>query len=157
MERIANIVIVLIFIVFSFFTVSFGWTAGTTNKFMDKLEHANAEVLAMEAGLLVVDFDTPIINTCGDTNIYGYITTQDGITLQLKPLYIPEIKEEAFINNDDGNILIFPVYDILPFILDPGIYGVEIFIDNNCSLFSVGSVEIKPFTFIVERERGVSV
>ena len=112
MERIVNIIMALVFVVFSFFTVSFGWTAGTTNKFMDRLEHTNAEVLAMEAGLLVVDFDAPIINTCGDTNIYGYVTTQDGITLQLKSLYIPEVKAEAFINNNEGNVLIFPVYDL---------------------------------------------
>ena len=86
MERIVNIIIVLFFVIFSFFTVSFGWTAGSSNKFMDKVDGSTANVLLVESGFIVVDFSVPVINTCGDTKIYGYITTQEGLTLQLKPL-----------------------------------------------------------------------
>ena len=86
MEKVYNALVAVMFVVASIFTVSYGWTAGSSNKFMGKVEGSTANVLLVESGFIVIDFSVPVINTCGDTKIYGYITTQEGLTLQLKPL-----------------------------------------------------------------------
>ena len=150
--RIMNWTVGVLFVVASMFSISLGWSVGTNNKFINGIEYAKGKVLAMEAGLLVVNFDNPIINVCGDTSIYGFVTTHDGLTLQLKPVFIPERKAQAYKDNFEGNTLIFPVWDIMPFVSMPGPYGVEIFVENNCSTFNDAAVALEPFTFEIKPE-----
>ena len=60
--RIMNWTVGVLFVVASMFSISLGWSVGTNNKFINGIEYAKGKVLAMEAGLLVIDFDNPIIN-----------------------------------------------------------------------------------------------
>ena len=110
---------------------------------------SQGNILAFNAGLLFVNFDKPIINPCGDTDIYGFLTHPDGITLQLKPLFIPEAKADDFVN-DNGQVIVFPLWDVMP-LLTEGRYKIEVFVKNSCGIGNE-AIELTPFNLEIRNE-----
>ena len=125
------------------------WKNNIEHNFMKVAVTAQGTTLAFNAGLLFTNFDKPIINSCGDTEIYGFLDHPDGITLQLKPLFIPEAKAEDFVN-DNGQVIVFPLWDIMA-LLTEGIYNIELFVKNTCGI-GEKAIELKPFILEIKNE-----
>ena len=125
------------------------WKGNINENFMKTAETSQGEALAFNAGLLFANFNKPIINPCGDTEIYGFLTHPEGINLQLKPLFIPEAKAEDFIN-DNGQVIVFPLWDIMP-LLTEGKYEIEIYVNNTCG-FGNKAIQLKPFALTITSE-----
>ncbi len=150
MSSVQYVIGIVIIGIMTIFSVSFGWTSGSTNGFNQRLKQAKGEVTSYAAGIIFVEFDKPIINQCGDTDIHGFITTPANFTLQLKSVFIPKAKATEV----DDKRLLFPVKDVEAFITDEGYYKVEFFVQNNCNIFNNQTVELPSIRFFSEGLNG---
>ena len=150
MTKILNIVIIAVFIILGLIGVKYGATVGSHNKFSSELSSTQGTVMAFHDGLILIDFDKTIINSCGDTSIYSFATTPTNLVVQLKPLFIPEAKAEAFNDQAEGNMIIFPIYDVYAFFSKPGIYKIEVYIENDCNGLNNRSIALDPIALIVK-------
>ena len=130
--------------------VRYGLTVGQSNKFSSELSKTTGSVAGFYDGLLLIDFDRPIINSCGDTSIYSFATTPSEVVVQLKPLFIPEEKAEAFNTQSQGNLIVFPIYDVFAFFSVEGVYKIEIYIDNDCTGINSKSIALDPIPLIIK-------
>lgn len=146
MDRLYQLLTVF-FIVGAFvFSITVGLRSGDQNDYSSRVSEARGTVLNFEAGLLIISFSEQVVNSCGDTQIYGFVTTPDDFTLQLKPVFIPEAKA----NTVDQTLLVFPVWDIMAFLQTEGGYTLEFFIDNNCSLFHNKTITLPPVPLVLD-------
>ena len=132
--------------------VKYGLTLGHSNKFSHDVKDAQGQVIAFQGGIIAVEFDKPIINVCGDTSIYTFATTPSMITVQLKPIFIPEAKAQAFVDQSEGNLILFPIYDVYPFFMKTGIYKIEVFVENDCSGINSKSIALDPIALIINED-----
>lgn len=108
------------------------YNKGTHENFMKEAATAIGNVEAVVPGFILVDFNKPIINPCGDTEIFAFITGPEGLPLQLKPVFLPEAKAADFISAK-GHQILFPILDVMV-LLGPGKYKVEVFVKNTCGI-----------------------
>ena len=137
----------ILILIMSVASISFGWTNGSSDSFNSRLTTAQGKVSSYASSLVFVEFNKPIVNKCGDTDIHGFITTPENFSVQLKSVFVPSAKADEV----DDRRLIFPVSDVEPFLQSGGIYTIEFFVENNCSIFHNQTVELPPVSFIVDR------
>ena len=113
--------------------VIYSYKLNRDENFVKKASTAQGEVVAYNAGIILINFDIPVINECGDTEIVGYITTPSNLPVQLKPMLIPEAKAADLVS-EKGQVLVFPVLDVLPFLTEEGTYIIELFLSNTCGI-----------------------
>ena len=110
---------------------------------MDNASTAKGEVVAFSPGFILVNFDKSIINPCGDTEIFTFLTGPSDLPLQLKPIFIPEAKAVAF-HSEQGQQLLFPILDVMALMVI-GDYKIEVFVKNTCGI-GEKAISLAPFT-----------
>ncbi len=149
MTRVHSVIAFTIVFIMAVASVSFGFNSGSSSSFNDSLKRAQGVVSSFASGLIFVEFNKSIVNTCGDTDIHGFITTPENFTVQLKSVFIPNAKAEEI----DDRRLIFPVIDVEAFLQTDGIYTIEFFVENNCSIFHSQTTELPPVSLLIQAER----
>ena len=150
MTKILNIIIIIVFIILGIVGIRYGATIGNHNKFSTELSSTQGTVMGFSDGLILIDFDKTIINSCGDTSIYSFATTPNNLVVQLKPLFIPEAKALDFNTQSQGNLIIFPIYDVYAFFAKPGAYKIEIYVENDCTGLNSKSIALDPIALVIK-------
>ena len=150
MHRIINLLVTFFCVFIIVLPSAMIYSKGKHESFMDNAATAVGTVEAVVSGFILVDFNKSIINPCGDTEIYAFITTPGGLPLQLKPLFIPEAKATAF-QSEVGQQILFPILDVMPLITEAGEYKIEVFVKNTCGI-GEKAISLVPFTLELSDE-----
>ena len=143
MDRIINLLVTFFCVFIIVLPSAMIYSKGKHESFMENAANATGSIAALVPGFILVDFDKSIVNPCGDTEIYAFITGPSDLPLQLKPLFIPEAKAIDF-HNIQGQQILFPIIDVMSLLNEVGQYKIEVFVKNTCGI-GEKAISLAPF------------
>ena len=144
-----NLLAVFIVVAFaaSIIPIAFSWSKAKAHQ--DKLVEmtATADTSLIQSGFVVVNFHGKVVAGCGDSQLLGFLSTPSGLSLQLKPIFLPQEKA-AELSSQPKQAILWPVLDILPFLTN-GVYTLEVYAQNSCSIIGNPLVKLAPIPVII--------
>ena len=138
MDRIYNLIVIFMLVFIATLSIPYGIKVGKKLNHEKAISSIEGKVIGFDGKLLAVEFDKPIVRGCGDTQIHSFLVSRDGKSIQLKPIFLPQLKA---LELTESKVLVFPVSDILP-LLEPQLYGLQIFIKSDCSIVNSKSIQL---------------
>ena len=148
-KHMSNLLAVFIVVAFaaSIIPIAFSWSKAKAHHNTIAEMTAHVDTSLVTSGFIVVNFEGQVISGCGDSQLLGFLRTPTGLSLQLKPIFLPHEKAMELTELPTQSIL-WPISDIYAFLAD-GVYTLEVFVKNDCSILDSSLVKLIPAPMII--------